>query len=143
MTAHWGFLLALALPQGVELSGKVEDLAGAPIGEARIHLAPVPEADSRPRSSYHLALQQHWRSTLQPHATTDAHGDWVMLLTPDQAALIAASRDHPDFYFPYFLLGATAAASGEREAAIALLRTVLRLVPGHIHAQAILAQLDG
>ncbi len=62
----------------------------------------------------------------------------------DAAAVMQRiTQDHPDFYLPYFMLCMAAAGSGDRETAIELLKTVLRLVPGHIHARAMLTRLGG
>jgi hypothetical protein len=60
-----------------------------------------------------------------------------------RAVILRVTRDHPDFYLPYYMLGAAAAGSGERESAIGLLQQVLRLVPGHVQAKAMLARLQG
>ncbi len=60
-----------------------------------------------------------------------------------EAVMQRIMQDHPDFYLPYFMLGMAAAGSGDRETAIELLKTVLRLVPGHIHARAMLTRLGG
>ena len=94
MTLLAGLALCLLLPQETSLSGRVVDQAGHGVQGASVELAALPLLTaSQPgvRGSYRVAMALQRERTTWPKTATDRSGSWRVLLTPAQAAMLAAA----------------------------------------------------